>query len=144
MSFTSAALASEINTDPKALGYAAPKASGADGAVAAILNATYAGVGTVYRRNIAPHEIEECLVYAELGSLTVQQWQLFQTVLEAGVIDASKATIQNILIGMFPNTTTTYANLVAVAKTPNPTRAEELWGQGTVVTVADVAHALRG
>lgn len=143
MAHTSAQLASEINLDPKALGYAPHVTSGNDSAIASILNSTYAGVAVVYRSNLLPQEVLKSLVWAELSTKTAVQIAIIQLLLAPNFIDAGQVTIRDIFVGIFP-TGATINNLNAISKVVNPTRAEELWGAPTKITATEVAIALRG
>lgn len=140
--YTFAQLASEINTDPKAFNYATPKNAGDDGAVAAIFNATYAGVGIVWRTNLTAKDILSAIVWSEVSGFTNAQVGWLNALLVPLTIDASKATIRAMFGGLFASTATTLANLTAIAKVPSPTRGEELFGAGTLISAQDIAHAL--
>lgn len=143
MSFTSAQLATELTNDPKALGYAATVHS-SYAALAAKVNATYAGVGMVLRNDLTAREILACLTWAEVATFTAAQWAAFQAFLIPGSIDASNTNISAMFLGLFPNASfpVTRAALIAVGKKVAPSRAEELWGYNTRVTDQDIALAL--
>jgi hypothetical protein len=139
--FTTAQLTAEINTDPKALGYAAFVASGNDTGVAALLNATYAGVGTVWLTRVPTSALVGSIVWADVSGMTQAQVELLQLLLLTGTVDASNPNIRGMFTGLFAGKTT-LTNMTAAAQKVAPSRAEELWGAGTTVTVLDVAHAL--
>jgi hypothetical protein len=107
----------------------------------ALLNAAYAGVGTVWRTNLSARDLLAAVVWSEVSTFTAAQWAAFQTMLIPGVIDASKQTIRDQFAGIFATKVATLANMSAVAKVTAPTRAEELWGAGIVITTDDVAAA---
>lgn len=140
MTMTTAALAAEITTDPKALGYAAFVLSGDDTALADRLNTTYAGVGVV-RRMVTNTEIVQCFVAAELKTRTQTQLLSMQLVLAPKMVDTSIGNIVDIFADVWAGTATLSA-LDVLSRVPAPTRAEELWGAGTVITATNVAHAL--
>lgn len=145
MTYTLTQLAAEINTDPKALGLAALKAqanAAGDEAIAAKLNATYAGVGVVYRTDVTPSELLACIVWSEVSAFTATQWSACTAMLSAGNVDASKVTIRNFFAGLFTAATTTKASMDTVARIVNPTRAEELWGHSMGVSAYDVQKAM--
>jgi hypothetical protein len=144
MPFTTAQLLTEINTDPKALGYAPLKAANNYLGLVAKLNATYAGVGVVFRTDVQAQEVLASLVWSEISNLITNNWLTLNSLLIPGVIDASKVTIRNIFAGLFPAGTfpLTSAALTAIAQKAAPSRAEELWGYGTIVGEQDVAHAI--
>jgi hypothetical protein len=146
MSYTLSQLADEINNDPKSLGYSTLVASGDDSSIAGLLNSTYAGVGTVYRPNVGAGEVMGSLVWSEVSGLTTNNWLALHSMLLPASIDATKSTVRNFFNGLFPTGSfaTTNANLLTVAKKASPSRAEELWGAGTVVPFLDVSRAIRG
>lgn len=141
MPFTSAQLATEINTDPKALGYAAFVTAHDRLGLAAKLNATYAGVAVVWRTDLKSWEVLAALVESEVTSLTQLQWTRVQTLLIPSMIDASNANIRAQFGGIFAGKTVTLANLNAVGAKASPSRAEELWGYRTIISDTDVANA---
>lgn len=140
--FTPQQLAAEINNDPKTLGYAILKASGSDADLAAKINATYAGVGTVWRTSVPAAELLSCIVWAEVSAFTAVKWAAVQVFLTPLVLDASQQRIRDFFAGAFAGCTTTLANMSAIAKVATPSRAEELWGAGSAVGATDVARAL--
>jgi hypothetical protein len=138
-------LRNEINLDPVGLGYAPLKEAGDYLGIVAKLNATRAGVGVVWRTNMTGAEVLGCLVWSEIAALTTNNWLALQTLLIPSTpIDASNARIRAFFAGLFPNATfpLTLTNLTAMGQKPNPTRAEELWGFGTVIAEQDVANAV--
>lgn len=141
MPFTSQQLATEINTDPKALGYAALVAAHDRMGLAAKLNATYAGVGIVYRNDLKSWEVLAALVESEVTSLSVTAWTRVQTLLIPSMVDATQQRIRDQFAGIFVGKAATLANLDAVARKVAPSRAEELWGYKTTVSDQDIANA---
>jgi hypothetical protein len=144
MTFTNTQLVTEINTDPKSLGYAALKTAMNYKGLAAVLNSTYTGVGTVFRTDVRAQEVLSALVWSEISSLATNSWLTLNSLLIPGIIDATKTTIRNLFTGLFPSATfpTTASNLNAIAIKASPSRAEELWGYGTSVGEQDVATAI--
>lgn len=142
MPVSMAALAAEINNDPKALGYAALKASGSDADLAAKINATYVGVGSVWRTNVTAAELLSCIVWAEVSAFTAVKWAAVQVFLTPLVLDASQQRIRDFFAGAFSGCAATLANMSAMAKVTAPSRAEELWGAGNAVSATDIARAL--
>jgi hypothetical protein len=142
MGYTLAQLAAEITNDPKALGYAAPVAAGSLSGLAALINGTYPGVGTVWRTDVAAAELLGGIVWAEVSGFTAAQWEAVEVMLVPLTVDASNANVRAFFAGVFAGKTATIANLTAIAQRANPSRAEELWGYGTVVSTTDIAHAL--
>lgn len=145
MAFTKAQLQAELNTDPKALGYAAPKAAGNYQGLIALVNGTYAGVGVVWRTDVRGAEVLAALVWSEISALSTNNWLALQSLLIPSTpIDANSARIRAWFSGLFPSATfpLTSANLTAMGQKAAPSRAEELWGYGTYVTEQDVANAI--
>lgn len=145
MAMTTAALRSEIQTDPAGVGYAPAAASGADGAVADLLNAAGVGVGySIFRKSVGVHEVIGAIDSANFASLTALQLAKLQ-LLFAGTadVDATDLNTRNIATGIFTGMAATLANLAVLVKRQG-SRAEVLWGDGTRVSADDVGHALRG
>jgi hypothetical protein len=139
-----AALASEINTDPAALGYAAPKAAGNDQGVANLLNAVGAGAGfQVNREPISTAFFLSNVAAAEYLALTAVKLAQLQCIVAAQTVDINDASTQAMLIGVFGNPSATRTNIIAILKRQG-SRAEVLFGRGTVITVNDISKALRG
>jgi len=142
MAFTTAQLASEINSDPAALGYAAHVASGDDAGVAALLNA--ATTTKVFRNDLATHEVLNAIVAADFAALTqLQVSKLALFFAGTTTVDATNANTRTIFLGVFTGMANTVTALTALAQR-NGSRAEVLWGVGTVITAANVSLALRG
>lgn len=136
-------LASEINSDPGAYGYAAQKSAGSDSGIVALLNGPTKTVNpTVWRTSVAAAELLGCIVWSEVSTFTAVKWAAAQAMLTPGTVDASNANIRAFFAGAFAGATQTIANMTTIAKVAAPTRAEELWGPGTVIGSIDVAKAL--
>lgn len=137
-----AALKAELVADPSALGYAAPLASGGDNTLADLLNAPRAGI-TVYRGIIDGREIVSATTPAEFLALTTAQQSLYLAITGAsGGVDTSNALVRSAFTTMFAAGTATRAALAALA-IRSGSRAEQLWGAGTVVDYMTVAAARR-
>jgi H+/Cl- antiporter ClcA len=140
--FTPAQLLAELNTDPAAIGYAALIAAGNDAGVAALLNAPT--TTSVYRNNIGVHEVVAAIAPADFAGLTTLQVAKLQLLFTGTTtIDASSPNTRALFVGIFAGMATSSASLTALASRPG-SRAEVLWGTGTVVTGNDVSLALRG
>ena len=139
--FTAQELHDEITTDPKGLGYGALLAAGDDEGVATLLNSTYAGVGIVYRPNLPAHEILGSLVAAEVAGWTQVKWVAFTALISTGTVDATNPNIRALFQQLVGAGTASLANMNNAAKVTSPTRAEELWGAGTIITSSDVGVA---
>lgn len=140
--FTPAQLSTEISTDPAALGYAALVAAGNDAGVVALLNAPTATA--VFRRDIGVHEVVAAIAPADFAGLTVLQVAKLQLLFTGTTtIDASSANTRALFVGIFSGLPTSSASLTSLASRPG-SRAEVLFGVGTVITGNDVSLALRG
>jgi hypothetical protein len=145
MAFTKAQLQAELNSDPKALGYAPFRTAGNYQGLAALVNGTYPGVGVVWRTDVRGAEVLGALVWSEIASLSSNNWLALQSLLIPSTpIDANNARIRGIFTGLFPVATFpgTSANLTSTGQKASPSRAEELWGYATYVTEQDVANAI--
>lgn len=134
MAFTLAALHTEITTDPLAIGYAGKT----DQQIAALINAlTGPGAASIFRNDIAYQEIINAINsadFAGLSALQIAKLQLFQ----GQLLDATKSNIRTIFLGIFTGLTNTINSLTALASRTG-SRAEVLWGIGTVIQWSDVA-----
>lgn len=139
-----ATLKTELTTDPANLGYASPVAAGNDVTLADLLNQARAGATyQVYRGVVPSYEVINNTDPADWVALTAAEKQRYQTLTGAGQVDVSQPNVRNTFGAMFAAGTATRANLTAMA-VRQASRAEILFGTGTVVTVADISFALRG
>lgn len=138
--FTLASLASEITTDPQAIGYAGKT----DQAVADLLNRT-SGTGTasVFRNDIKPAEIVAAIVAADFAALTAVQLAKLQLMLLPGILDATVANTRTIFLGIFSGMTNTINALTSLASRTG-SRAEVLWGTGIAITAQQVGQSRNG
>ena len=135
-----AALKTEIQTDPLALGYAANVASGNDSAIAEALNLVR-GTISIDRQIVDSHEVIDATAAAEWAALTAGEKQRYQTIVGAGKVNLENANVRAAFSAMFAAGTATRAALIAML-TQTGSRAGQL-GFGTV-NFLDVAKALRG
>lgn len=152
--YTLAQLATELNTDPTAVGYASPIASGDDTAVATLLNTVNQAI-QVKRIDITPSEILEQIDFADFATglnvahiswfESATQQRVLRLVAEDGTDTRILRNIKNLLLanGAAGANPQSRARLNAISLRAG-SRAEQLWGAGTIVTNVDVAHALRG
>lgn len=134
-------LASELANDPAALGYGALLATGNLGAVADALNEVRAGIA-VRRGVVQGYEILNAIVVADLTALTqIQLARLTLLCSASGGVDTAGDGTRALLAAMFGPSTTSRANLIALADRAG-SRAEALFGVGTRVTHLDVARAI--
>lgn len=157
MAIDYAALKTELNTDPTALGYAAPRTAGDDVTLAGIVNLLRATI-QIRRADISASEIANAIDVADYtalpGSPTAAQLSSERRflawitgILTVGSVrllndDGTNAPAITNFQAMFPAGSATRTRLLALASR-NGSRAEQLFGAGTVITSADVAKALR-
>jgi hypothetical protein len=141
MSINYVLLKTEINTDPKNLGYAQHVLSGNDQEIATLLNTLGASNETISREEISPSELVNNIVYSEWVSTTTDQKTYLNMVLATGKIDALNTNVRAGLLAMFGTGTTSRANLIDISTRP-ASRAESLFGRGTIITNRDVAKAI--
>lgn len=140
MAINYTALATEINTDPQALGYAPFVAAGNDVAIADALNLVRASID-IDRDTIEAYEVIDATVPAEWTALNAAEKQRYQTITGAGKINVKNANVRSSFLAMFAAGTTTRANLAAL-QSRDGSRAEQLFGAGTSISITDVARAL--
>jgi hypothetical protein len=131
------ALKTEIETDPKTLGYAGKTSQ----EVADLLNEVGLSDETISRGLLPTSEIMECFVAGEMGAITSSEFSMLQLVCNREQLDMGNANIQGIFTSIFAGGTDTRNNLIAKA-TMDASRAEALFGKDTVVYSWDVERAL--
>lgn len=115
--------------------------AGRDNEAAALLNAA-AAAQKFYRNNISPAELLACIDRTEFATIaaadvTLMGWWLTQ----AGTLDANNAVLRGFFSAAFSGKTTTLGRLTALIALRNGSRAEALFGIGTVITGDDIAKA---
>lgn len=135
------ALKTELQTDPTGLGYGPWVANGADATLADLLNEPRAGI-TVFRGLIDTWELIAATVRSEYDALLPDGKQLYQTLVSAGTLDVTDASIRALLAGLFPAGSSTRANLIARVSRRG-SRAEQLFGSGVRLSHEAVGFALR-
>jgi hypothetical protein len=157
----STALATEIHTDPLTLGYAALITSGADASIAAILNqrpgsfspaktwtaaAPLVPIATVLQWGatgpLAAISAAQTSAIAGIPAVAIASILGFQALTTFDVSDAKNLASLAGFVAASVLTQSQVNALVALGFAP-ASRAEVLWGLGTVVSSLDVAHALR-
>ena len=137
-----AALKTEITTDPKALGYAPYVASGSDGSIADLLNAMGTDVITIpdyTKEQFSTGIIPAVLALATASTALQSKWdRLLSMTLAQSVIHYSVAApLLSILVS---DGLITQSQIDAFTKRPG-SRAEVLFGAGTVISSEDVAKS---
>lgn len=152
--YTLAQLNTELTTDPTAVGYAVTITSGDDTATAALINAVNPAI-TVKRIDIMPAEVLEAIDFADFATglnaahiswfESATQQRVLRLTAEDGTDTRILKNIKNLLLanGAAGANPQSRARLNALALRTG-SRAEQLWGAGTIVTVPDISHALRG
>jgi hypothetical protein len=144
MAIDPAALATEIQQDADALGYAASVVAGNDQAVADALNLVRAGATfQVSREPISTAFFLSNVAPAEFLALTAVKLAQLQCIVAAQSVDINDASTQAMLVGIFGNPSATRTAIIAILKRQG-SRAEALFGRGAVVSASDVSKALRG
>lgn len=142
MSFTQQQLATEIDNDPQALGYATLLAqTNGPEAVAGRLNEAGASGETLFKSYVAIEDVLAAIVATEFNSLTAAQKTACDMFLRGDRVKSGDANLRTTIAGLFAGGTTSRANLIALASRA-ASRAEALWGEGTVVSAQDVGSAL--
>ncbi len=132
-------LREELAADSQSIGYAPFIAAGDDAAVAYLINRrSGAGSASVYRNDLAIPEIVRAIVATDFANLTALQISKLQ--LLGGTIDATNTNMQTIFLGIFTGMTGTINALAAIAARAG-SRAEVLWGTGTIITADQVRQS---
>jgi len=136
--FTLQALATELATDPLTLGYGAALT---DSDKVAILNLRSGlGAANVFRSDVTTAEIINAIVAADFAALTTLQISKLNLILSVSILDTTKANIRTIFLGIFTGMAATITALTALAQRTG-SRAEILWGYGTVITEQQVSDS---
>lgn len=141
-----AQLAAEIRTDPQALGYAAPLAAGQDGVIADLLNAVnpayVVSLSIIDKGDFLIGMLPAASALAGQDAATQANWDRMISIACANnTIDVGNAAVQAVLTAAVQQNLLSQAQADAVTKRAG-SRAEVLFGAGTVVTHTDVARAL--
>lgn|GEM_PF-6768894 len=134
-------LATEINTDPRAVGYT--PASKTNKQIADLLNTQGAGT-TPTKVNagiVSVQVLLNSLVGTEVLALSAAASQALLIYFSGGSLDTSNANVRAGIAAIFAAGTTSRANLVA-AVDRFQSRAEVLFGTGVVLDQRDVSLAL--
>lgn len=130
------ALATELNTDPKALGYAG-KTNIQD---AALLNTVGASGETINPGTLPTWQVTAAIVGSEWTALTQANKDLLAFYLNQGTVDTTSANVRTAIGGLFSAGATKTA-LLALVNRP-ATRGEILFGVNTAITPSNVGQAL--
>lgn len=150
MAFTSAQLKAECQADSTGIGLAAPFAAADDSIVAALLNQVRAGI-SVKRIDVTPVEVLEAIDVRDFPAAPsgvnsvplAQSW--LESITQFATIrlfndDGSQTRVKSNLDRLVGNGNNSQTRLNAVGVRTG-SRAEQLWGTGTVITTQDVTAA---
>jgi hypothetical protein len=138
---TIAALRTEIDTDPKALGYATLKLqTNGPEAVAAKLNEVGASAETLFKSYVPLEDMLAEIVFSEYSGWSAAQKTNIDQFLRGLRIRTGSANMRTTLGALIPTGASRTA-MVALASR-SATRAEILFGEGVRVTDQQVAEAL--
>jgi hypothetical protein len=117
-----------------------------DASIAALLNATTGpGAGTVFNSAVTLQQIISCIAATDFAAATALQMQKLQFLFAgSATLDATIATTRTIVLGIFSGASAGTINALTAIASRAASRAEVLWGAGTVIGQADVSMALRG
>ena len=142
MGISNAELKTELNTDPKTLGYAPYIASGNHLAIAGLMNTVGLSAETVKRKAISQDEFMQAVIYVEYAALTAAQRDYLATIINCQSIDITGTAVKDGLWAVFGSATVTRANFNTLQTRPC-TRAEALGGKNYAVNTEEIAKALR-
>lgn len=142
--FSMAALTSELQTDPKGLGYDAGQGNAYD--IAILINTAPEPIAAgqqeqIYRLKMLSADIMAGIVLSEFAALTQANRDYCAMLFSAQFVNTGDASLRTQLASIFGAGTTSRANLIAAAQ-KNASRAEALWGDGFRVTDRQVYEAL--
>jgi len=156
MAFTLAALKTELTTDPSQLGYAASVATRDDSITAELINRVRVAIA-IKRADIAPSDVVIAIDVTDYTALpgTPTAAQLsserrFLSWMEAAISvpslrlvneDGTDTMVTKNFKAMFPAGSGTLTRLTALGLRAG-SRAEQLFGAGTIITAGDVAAAV--
>jgi hypothetical protein len=138
---TAQQIRTEIDADPKALGYATLKVqTNGPEAVAARMNEVGASAETLFRSYVPMEDFLAEIVASEFTALSAAAKTGVDQFFRGTRIKTGSANMRATLSGLFPSGATRTA-LIALASRPC-SRAEALWGEGATVSATQVANAL--
>lgn len=139
---TAQQIRTEIDTDPKSLGYATLKVqSNGPEAVAARMNEVGASAETLTPAYTETIDVLAALVGTEVLALTQANRDMLAILTSTTRLKTGSSTLRAAIAAIFGAGTTSRANLVALT-TKSCSRAAALWGEGVVVTSSQVGEAM--
>ena len=142
--YSSAALTTEVTTDPKGLGYAG--ASGNSATIADLMNLAPEPIAAgsqeqIYRNRTESRDMMAGIVLSEFAALVQANRDYCAMLFSAPQINTGDANVRTQLGVIFGGATTSRTNMLAAAQ-KSASRAEALWGDGFRVTPQAVSAAL--
>lgn len=139
---TTQQILTEINTDPMSLGYAALGAqSNGPEALAAKLNQPGASGQTVFKGYTATEDLIPAVILSEYVALSQANRDYLSMLFAPRQVKTGDSVLRTQIGSVFGVGTTSRTNLVAAAQR-SASRAEALWGEGTLITELQVAAAV--
>lgn len=137
-----AALRTEVETDPNGLGYAPLLARGSDADITELLNlkrpqAAYA----VFKTDVNLKDVIEAITPADYVALTAVQVSRLQLLFYGGTADCTRPNTRQILNDLFGGASAATRQAILAAVSREGSRAEKLFGAGTVIHHLQVAAA---
>ncbi len=136
--FSMAALTSELNADPKGLGYSAHLDNPGD--IATLMNTT-GSTDQIFRNRVDSRDIMAGIVLTEFAALTQANRDYCIMIFSSPQVNTGDANVRTQVGTIFGVGTTSRTNLTAAAQ-KNASRSEALWGDGFSVTAGQVNTAL--
>lgn len=130
------ALKTEINTDPKGLGYSGKS----DYEISVLMNTAGASSETLFKSYTPTEDLVACIVRSEFDALAAAGKTYLDMVFQAPKVKTGDATLRTQMGALFAAGTTTRTNLTNSASRA-ATRAEILFGENAYITDQDVAIA---
>lgn len=136
-----AALADELNNDPDGIGYAAALASNDYNALRDLL-AERRNQYSVFRASVPMGDVYGAVDWdGDFLNLSAEQRDAFRLVTSTDTLDAVSQNIQDVFTSFFPGGSETRTALLELVQR-DASRAEDLFGVGTVITSTDIQTAL--
>jgi len=146
MSINYISLQSEVKNDPAALGYSGKT----DEQITNILNTVGSGTAadgksyTIFRNDILPKEIVNCIDPVDFTAATQLSISKLELLFVAAPIDATLTNVRANFQNIFSGASATTKNALSAVAQRNGTRAEVLFGTGTVINSVDIGKARNG
>jgi hypothetical protein len=141
MAFTNAQLKTELTTDPTSLGYAPLITAGNLGGVESLINKIQ-GTITVFRNDVAPREVVQCIAAADFNAAAQIAISKLEMMFISAPLDCTLANVRANMQGIFTGASAATTNALSAVAQRNGSRAEQLWGTGTLVSSNDIMVAL--